>query len=632
MVYEHEDRGLLDSKWVGSSSMMIYYRPNQLEADFSTNDSQMMREIHWSAQSSQNSINRKLFNETREIFLSLQESCEEEKPTLDVLLKISHQYRAVIQSCVVKLREKIKLERDKVISEDMKTQLDLLIIMELLWNLCEALFIESQAGGYCMKPLLNWVKWHFDGINHSVHSLLSTDDPYSDPIYWNTIYGLVLQGRLSDVCDLLKHHPYRDEGRFDAFENIEELMTKMPLLQAQEGQSVTDFLKKWDVWSKECESRLEGGDFSQYPEVEEICMLLCGKDSALLKHKNICESWYEIMVAKLLYTQPTVSTFNLKQIAVDCLELFNGIDNVSALDEIVLSILSFDIHTVVEKSSEIFPNWWFVMHLTDLLYHCDLLKSYNIDYGAELREFLLLEYSASLMSHPSLWSTAAEYFLNSPTHGRDYLAAYIERIPLDCEKKALKLIHICKTHGFPELIRDICKVMGMKAIRRKRLGVALSWCLRSKDEAFASIITDQFLDYYKDTGSFTQCDLIENLGSSMLLHNKLTFLGKYYDFHKLYADGNFLEASNLLVSLLTSNLAPKKFWLSILIDALPLLEHEELLFNSEQTYELMQCLEELHLCFDRKLSKSKVVSDDEKDHVEMLSLALSNNLSRALLC
>jgi len=29
-----------------------------------------------------------------------------------------------------------------------------------------------------------------------------------------------------------------------------------------------------------------------------------------------------------------------------------------------------------------------------------------------------------------------------------------------------------------------------------------------------------------ETGKFTQCDLIDNLGSSMLLNNKLTFLGK----------------------------------------------------------------------------------------------------------
>ena len=68
--------------------------------------------------------------------------------------------------------------------------------------------------------------------------------------------------------------------------------------------------------------------------------------------------------------------------------------------------------------------------------------------------------------------------------------------------------------------------MGLQALRRKRYVVALSWCLRAKDEVFSSYLTDQFLNHYMETGTFLQCDLIDNLGSSMLLSNKLTFLGK----------------------------------------------------------------------------------------------------------
>ena len=33
---------------------------------------------------------------------------------------------------------------------------------------------------------------------------------------------------------------------------------------------------------------------------------------------------------------------------------------------------------------------------------------------------------------------------------REHLGAYIERIPLDCEKKALKLIRLCDKYGFTE--------------------------------------------------------------------------------------------------------------------------------------------------------------------------------------
>ena len=70
--------------------------------------------------------------------------------------------------------------------------------------------------------------------------------------------------------------------------------------------------------------------------------------------------------------------------------------------------------------------------------------------------------------------------------------------------------------------------MGLQALRRKRYGVALSWCLRAKDEVFSSYLTDQFLNHYMETGTFLQCDLIDNLGSSMLLSNKLTFFKGYF--------------------------------------------------------------------------------------------------------
>ena len=70
-------------------------------------------------------------------------------------------------------------------------------------------------------------------------------------------------------------------------------------------------------------------------------------------------------------------------------------------------------------------------------------------------------------------------------------------------------------------------------------------------------------------------------------------LGKYREFHQLFADGEFRPAAQLLVSLLTSGVVPKRcafsplspftmysavgcrFWLTLLMDALPLLNLED---------------------------------------------------------
>lgn len=53
---------------------------------------------------------------------------------------------------------------------------------------------------------------------------------------------------------------------------------------------------------------------------------------------------------------------------------------------------------------------------------------------------------------------------------------------------------------------------------------------------------------------------------------RLTFLARYRDFFALYAGGARTEAAQLLVLLLTSGVAPRRFWGVMLLDAVPLLE------------------------------------------------------------
>lgn len=55
---------------------------------------------------------------------------------------------------------------------------------------------------------------------------------------------------------------------------------------------------------------------------------------------------------------------------------------------------------------------------------------------------------------------------------------------------------------------------------------------------------------------------------------RLSFLARYRDFLALYAAGARRDAAQLLVLLLTSGVAPKKWWAVMLLDAVPLLESE----------------------------------------------------------
>lgn len=65
----------------------------------------------------------------------------------------------------------------------------------------------------------------------------------------------------------------------------------------------------------------------------------------------------------------------------------------------------------------------------------------------------------------------------------------------------------------------------MVSMRRGRLGNALCWAVKSQDATFTSFLADKFLENYIKSGKLTSKDLLDNLGSCMLVSDRLIFLG-----------------------------------------------------------------------------------------------------------
>ena len=146
--------------------------------------------------------------------------------------------------------------------------------------------------------------------------------------------------------------------------------------------------------------------------------------------------------------------------------------------------------------------------------------------------------------------------------------------------------------GLHSEVTATCKVMGMKALQRNNVGSAMAWALQSGDAKFTTFLADRLLAEYANSGTFSSTDLLDNLGASIIVSDRLTFLGKYREFHRLVSDSQFAAAASLLHSLLWSKLAPKYFWVTLLIDCIPFLTADQVLFSSAQTYELLECLQD----------------------------------------
>ncbi|XP_029783161.1 nuclear pore complex protein Nup85 isoform X2 [Suricata suricatta] len=524
--------------------------------------------------------------------------------------------------------------KDPASGRQFSSQVSILSAMELIWNLCEILFIEVAPAGPLLLHLLDWVRLHVCEVDSLLADVLGSENPSKHESFWNLVTILVLQGRLDEARQMLSKEADVSPSSAGMCRVLGDLMRTMPVLSPGNTQTLTELELKWQHWHEECERHLQDGTFASSPHLECLCKIMLGDEAALLEQKELLNNWYHFLVTRLLYSHPTVKPIDLHFYAQSSLDLFlGGESSPEPLDNILMAAFEFDIHQVIKECSIALSNWWFVAHLTDLLDHCKLLQSHNLYFGSNMREFLLLEYASGLFAHHSLWQLGVDYFDYCPELGRVSLELHIERIPLSTEQKALKVLRICEQRQMTEQVRSICKILAMKAVRNNRLGSALSWSIRAKDAAFATLVSDRFLRDYCERGCFSDLDLIDNLGPAMMLSDRLTFLGKYREFHRFYGEKRFFDAASLLLSLMTSQIAPRCFWVTLLTDALPLLEQKQVIFTTEQTYELMRCLEDLASGrpVQGEASAQRLQEDLENTKLEILRLALARNLARAII-
>ena len=297
----------------------------------------------------------------------------------------------------------------------------------------------------------------------------------------------------------------------------------------------------------------------------------------------------------------------------------------TTLDSVLLAALEADIPQVVRELCLSLDNFWYSAHLLDLLHHSGALGQAE-GLGAGLREFLLLDLATCLCSHHSLWQAGVLYLDHCPVQGRQRAELLLERVPIESEKKGSKVINMAAERGLHGIVTQTCKVLGMRALQSGNSGGAMAWALKSADSKFTTFLADKILAEYSTSVTFSSTDLLDSLGASIVVSDRLTFLGKYREFHKLVEESEFAEAATLLHSLLWSKLAPKYFWVTLLIDCIPFLTAETVLFSSEQTYELLQCLQEL--ATDTSLPNKQQLLLEE--HEQRLRLGLAKNLALAL--
>nr|CAD7586099.1 unnamed protein product [Timema genevievae] len=596
---------------------------------------------------------RKLINESNGTFLEGQKLMA--KATMSEarsdLLKMSKQYRAIIRACLENLQK--ELERA---SEPRKATLSSLVSIfynvEFLWHLCEILYVDAVPGDIVLPQLLEWIRFHFFRCERRATAIIDTsyismetegNGAESEPEYWETMIGLVLQGQLEATRALLRLH---SAAATEPFRSADFILKSMPTFSVYGRLTSTEFISRWKAWQRECSGKIQSGMFSARKPLQLIMKLLCGDKEAFSEVKGHCETWYQYMAAWLLYTEPTVKSFDLTFHAHQCIALFRGLDKLNSTDVIILALLEADLQKVIKLISTTMEKGWFAVHLTNLLYHCgclNILDSQQVNVAPRLHEHLLLEYGSLLMGHRSLWQVGASYLDHCHTKGRACLERILPCLTLDTEARALKIVQVARDRNMNDVVLATCKLMAMKSYQRQRLGNALTWTFRSRDSSMAGFLADKFLQMYCRDSTFQSSDLLHNMGTCMLVSDRLTFLGKYCEFHQLFNVGEYRNAAMLLVELIKAKLAPN-FLLTLLEDAVALLESNDIVFNSDDTYELASCLDQLiedgvvdvrTSCLPKEYpeqeNKTNVELSEIKKRLVLIQKVIARNESKAII-
>lgn len=535
--------------------------------------------------------------------------------------------------------------------------------MEIVWHLCEILYIDIRSAGTLLVQLLHWIKWHFTYYVELADQVIVSDLPEMHEHYWDVIMFFALRGDMENASLFLELH---SKSKTDSsFIIMRGLMKKFPTLANK--QVIHEYYLRWGIWHETIVQAIgddkiasSANSPTHVVKLELLLHLLAGDIEAFKKVTHLFQSWYQMMVSFAIFTDPCLKG-NLESLMEKFIVIFNCSHNLpvaelNSFDELIRSAFMYDLMDVIKRSSLCFEdNWWFVTHFVDLIYNSTQFNDYQVADICQIRDAFVVDYANSLFSRPKqFWQLSIEYLLHYKNSQTQILSC-LERISFDSERDLQKILSLAKRFNFIDLEQSICKIEARKWLRKassqkEKYGSALFWAIRSKDKMLINFIVDQYLKHYVKTsnenalrlqkltaeGELLDSDMISSIGGEMVLSERLIFLYKYHEFHQLQKSGQNSHAARIIVDMLASNAIPEFFTFQVILNCLPLLEAEEVVIDSEQTCKILSSLEQIIF----KLKNQTSLENEElrqineyqrkilENYENMLRLAIARNLSR----
>lgn len=539
-------------------------------------------------------ITRTLVSESTNIFLSVQEINQLNSFELrQEVLNSSKKYRCIIRECIQRLESTSNRNDDYVSS-----LCDVFYTTELCWHLCEILYLEPVPGDVILPLLKRWIQFHFvnyESIAVKIMKYQDSEEAVSNvdteslvPDYWSTIFGLLCQGNSQLACKLVELH---SKANTSAFIKAIKFLKYIPEFDNLDAQSVIEFEHSWQTWRSKVKSDVEAGTFSPDKNLETAMKIIIGDmsvDKVLRKHSA---SWYQYLIAKLLYTQPTIKSSQLEHYVTDAMKLYRVSENPELLSILLKSLLEKDLLTSTKGFLNMTDNCWCATHLTNLLQIGQYIPV-NSSTNERLDKKLIIGYGKFLIESEVFWEIGVLYLRSCKQEGFQVLKTVLPEIQLDNDYVAKKVLRIAHENNLFSVVQSVCSKRSEKYIELGRYVDALAWAIKGKNHDLAASLADIFLNNYVETHEMPLLEVVDHLGTKALFVDRLMFLVKFVQYCNKKNKKEFTDGLSLLIDLLVNNMVPTYFKLTYFMEISTLLSSSLTEANKTDLVQILHSIED----------------------------------------
>uniref|UniRef100_A0A8D8RZ25 Nuclear pore complex protein Nup85 n=1 Tax=Cacopsylla melanoneura TaxID=428564 RepID=A0A8D8RZ25_9HEMI len=559
-------------------------------------------------------VTRTLVSESTNIFLSVQEINQLNSFELvQEILNSSKKYRCIIRECIQRLEISSQKNEDYVSS-----LCDVFSTTELCWHLCEILYFEPVSGDVILPLLKRWIQFHFMNYESVAVKILKYQDSEEAsanvnteslvPDYWSTVFGLLCQGNSRLAFKLVELH---SKANTTAFSRAIKFLKYIPEFDELDAQSVREFEHSWQNWRSKVNADVEAGTFSGDNNLETAMKIVCGDPTVAKVIRKHCVSWYQYLIAKLLYTQPTIKSSQLEHYVADSMKVYKVSDKPELLSVVLKSLLQKDLHESIKGFMIMNDGCWCATHLTNLLQVGQFIPV-NIHSNERLDKKLIIGYGRSLIESQVFWEIGVLYLRSCKQEGFDVLKTILSEIQMENDYVAKKVLQIANENHLFSVIQSVCTKRSEKYFELGRYVDALAWAIKGKNHDLASSLADIFLKQYVETDEMPLLEVVEHLGAKALFVDRLVFLTKFVQYCNKKNRKEFTEGLSMLIDLLVNNMVPNYFKLTYFMEISTLLSSILTEANKTDLVQILHSIEDYTNEFeavphneDDKVSKQK---------------------------